>query len=105
MIRKIKTGVNGESRNDYKEDNQSNNSNQSYDIESKNAQVEELNLDSYSSNNSLPNGNVITEETVLNAISENFNANRNATNDMNKQIFNVFIEKVNQFASSNGGDI
>ena len=105
MIRKIKTGVNGENRNDYKEDNQQHNSNQSYDIESKNAQVEEFNLDSFSSNNSISNQNVITEEAVLNAIQENFSTNRNATNDMNKQIFNVFIEKVNQFASSNGGDI
>ena len=60
---------------------------------------------SYSNNNSVSNQNVITEEAVLNAIQENFSANRNATNDMNKQIFNVFIEKVNQFASSNGGDI
>ena len=105
MIRKIKTGVNGENRNDYKDDNKKHNSNQSYDIESKSAQVEEFNLDSYSSNNSVSNQNVITEETVLNAIQENFSANRNTTNDMNKQIFNVFIEKVNQFASSNGGDI
>ena len=48
---------------------------------------------------------IITEDAVLNAIQENFSANRNATNDMNKQIFNVFIEKINQFASSNGGDI
>lgn len=105
MIRKIKTGVNGESRNDYKKENQSNNNTQLYDIESKNAQVEELNLDSYSSNNSLSNGNVITEETVLNAINENFNSNRNATNDMNKQIYNLFMEKVSQFSSSNGGDV
>ena len=105
MLRKIKTGVNGENRNDYKDDNQQRNSNQSYDIESKNAQVEEFNLDSYSSNNSVSNQNIITEETVLNAIQENFTANRNTTNDMNRQIFNVFIEKVNQLASSNGGDI
>ena len=105
MLRKIKTGVNGENKKDYKDDNHQNNSNQSYDIESKNAQVEEFNLDSYSSNNSVSNQNIITEEAVLNAIQENFRTNRNATNDMNKQIFNVFIEKVNQFASSNGGDI
>lgn len=105
MIRKIKTGINEESRSDYKEENKSNNSYQSYDIESKNASVEELNLDSYSSNNSVTNGNVITEETVLNAIQENFSANRNATNDMNKQIYNVFLEKLSQFSSSNGGEI
>ena len=105
MIRKIKTGVNGENRNDYKEDNQQHNSNQSYDIESKSTQVEEFNLDSFSSNNGVSNENVITEEAVLNAIQEKFSANRNATNDMNKQIFNVFMEKVNQFSASNGGDI
>lgn len=105
MIRKINTDVNGENRKDYKYDNQQHNSNQSYDIESKNTQVEEFNLDSYSSNNSVSNGNVITEEAVLNAIQKNLSANRNTTNNMNKQIFNVFIEKVNQFVSSNGGDI
>ena len=54
-----------------------------------NIELLEFNLDSYSSNNSVSNQNVITEEAVLNAIQENFSANRNATNDMNKQIFNV----------------
>ena len=105
MLRKIKTGVNGENRNNNKEEKQSQTNVQSYDTESKNAQVEELNLDSYSSNNSISNANVITEETVLNAIQENFSNNRNATNDMNKQIFNVFMKKINQYASTNGGDI
>ena len=45
MIRKIKTGINEENRSDYKEENKSNNSYQSYDIESKNASVEELELE------------------------------------------------------------
>ena len=105
MSRKINTDVNEENRNDYKCNNHQHNSNQFYDIESNNKQGENFNLDPYSSDNSISNGNVITEELVLNAIQANFSANRNATNDMNKQIYNVFIEKVNQLISTNGGDI
>ena len=106
MIRKIKTDVNGEySRSNDRDNNNSNNNSQSYDIDNKNAKVEELNLDSYSSNNTMINTGVVTEETVLNAINERFNINRDATNNMNKEIYKTFMEKISNLVSSNGGDI
>ena len=105
MIRETKTGINEENRNDYKEDKHNYNSNQFYNVESQDAQVEELTQEPFNSNNRVSNEKVITKEKVLNAIQEQFNVNRNATKEMNNQIFNAFMEKVNNFSSYNSGDI
>ncbi|MBQ9854342.1 MAG: hypothetical protein IJO57_04865 [Bacilli bacterium] len=72
--------------------------------ESENNYKTESQIQDSAKQNSLSNGNTITEEEVLNAINKNFNINRKITNGMNKQIYNVFLEKINDFTSTNGDD-
>jgi len=104
MIRKIKTGVNGFSGNDYSDGNESKKNHvASYDVDSKNAQLEELDLSTYTADNSSMSHTVINEDTVLNAIHENFNTNRTITNEMNKGIYDSVMEKISSYVSSNNG--
>ena len=101
MIRKVITNINSNnklSNNDNKDSNVGSN----YDIDSKNAEVESFNLDSFTNNSSYTD-TIVTEETVLEAIENNFTNNRNITNDVNNQIYNSFNEKINNYISNNKG--
>lgn len=103
MIRKIKTGVTGSNLKGSSNTNeQSQNTTSSYDSETRNAQVEELDLNTFS-NQPTNSTTTITEETVLNAIDQNFANNRNISSEMNNQIYSSLKEKIANYIETNGG--
>lgn len=105
MLRKIKTGINSDSSINIEENKQKNNNdNLSYNLEDNSVVVENFDLSSYTTNNSSQNAN-ITEQVALNAINENLNNNRAMTDNMNEQIYNAFIEKINQYIVNSGRKI
>jgi len=68
--------------------------------------VEELDLTlEEKSNNDYSNDTPITEEKVLNAISENFEKNKKLTSQMNDKVYKVVKERLNEYLKSNGGNL
>ena len=80
----IKTSVNGILSSNNDDNKGINSSSDNYNTNNENNLVEELDLNSYSSEGNFSSNNVsVTEETVLRAIEKNFENNRKMTNDMN----------------------
>ena len=103
MIRKIKTSVNGISRDEkYNNENSNGNKMASYDTESRNAMVEEFDLSAYGSDGNMSTPPV-TEDVVMGAIEQNFSSNRELTNQMNNQVFNNLKDKIASYMKNNGG--
>ena len=105
MIRKIKTSINSNYTNNC--DNDNNGSvNRSYDVDSRNASVEEVDLSLYTTDNNIgASGGNVSEEAVLSAISDNFASNRKLNSEVNNMIYKSLQDKINSYISNNGGGV
>lgn len=104
MIRKIKTGIDNNLSTNSDVNEQKNKGSLNFSSESSNNTVESFDLSSFS-NNSTSQSNTVTDQMALDAISQNLNNNRMMTNNMEQQIYNSFMDKINKYVSNGMGNI